>query len=199
MAVFVNGATTPHHPIKYVEYLESSGTQYINTGVKPSNNTRVVCDFQFVNTASTQYLFCARGVASGYANRFGLLLHASGYFRSDYGSTNVNFSTSVTVGDRHTVDKNGATCTIDDTSVTNTIATFTGSYEMNLFAGNTGGSATELATVKVYSCQVYDNDNLIRDFRPCYDPDGVACLYDEVTETYFYNQGKGNFIAGGAA
>ena len=28
-------------------YIESSGTQYINTGIVPKASTRVVCDFQF--------------------------------------------------------------------------------------------------------------------------------------------------------
>lgn len=184
--------------INFVEYLQSSGTQFIKSGVKPTNNTRVVCNFQFVDTASTQYLFCARGAAGGYANRFGLLLVSTG-FRSDFGSTNVTFPTSIDKSARHTVDKNGANCSIDGVSVTNTDATFTGSYEMNLFAGNTGGSMSEPAKAKIYSCQIYEAGLLIRDYWPCYDPKGVACLYDKVNEEYVYNAGTGEFIAGGAA
>ena len=53
--------------------------------------------------------------------------------------------------------------------------------------------------MKLFSCQIYDNGTLIRDYLPCLDKDGVACLYDKVSETYFYNQGTGEFIAGEAA
>lgn len=177
-----------------LEYIQSSGSQHINTKHKPTDKTRVVCDFQFVKTTSTQYLFCARGPASGYANRFGLLLHSSGYFRSDFGSSNANFSTNVSVGDRHTVDKNGATCSIDGTAVTNTAATFTGSYEMNLFAGNTGGSMSEPASVKIFSCQIYDNGTLVRDFVPAKrNADSVAGLYDIANGVFYTNAGTGVF------
>ena len=46
---------------------------------------------------------------------------------------------------------------------------------------------------------MYDNGVLIRDFRPCLDPDGVACLYDKVEKKYYHNAGSGEFIAGEAA
>lgn len=174
-------------------YIQSSGTQYIDTNFAPTNATRVVCDFQFINTSSSQYVFCARGPASTYANRFGLLLHASGYFRSDFGSSNVNFSTSVAVGNRHTVDKNGASCTIDSTTVTNTASTFTSSYNIYLFSGNTGGTASELSTVRIYSCQIYDNGTLVRDYIPVLDFDDVPCLYDKVKRERIYNAGTGVF------
>ena len=49
---------------------------------------------------------------------------------------------------------------------------------------------------KIYYCQIYDNGTLVRDFWPCYDPDGVACLYDKVEKKYYYNAGTGAFTAG---
>jgi hypothetical protein len=41
-----------------------------------------------------------------------------------------------------------------------------------------------------------DNGVLVRDMWPCYDPDGVACLYDKVEKKYYYNAGSGAFTAG---
>ena len=38
------------------------------------------------------------------------------------------------------------------------------------------------------------NDNLIRDYAPALDPDGVPCLYDKISEEYVYNSGSGSFI-----
>lgn len=50
----------------------------------------------------------------------------------------------------------------------------------------------------IYYCKIYecDTDELVRDFIPCKDPDGVVCMYDKVTKTYFYNCGTGSFYAG---
>jgi hypothetical protein len=50
---------------------------------------------------------------------------------------------------------------------------------------------------KIYSFLVYENNTLIQDLRPALDYNNVACMYDMVTGKYFYNQGTGEFIAGG--
>ena len=99
----------------------------------------------------------------------------------------------------HTVDKNGLSCTIDDTTITNTAKTFTGSYNLYLFAGNTGGSMSEPASVKIYSCQVYDNDVLVRDYIPAKLSDGTVGLYDKLNGLLYINAGTGTFISGGYA
>lgn len=181
---------------KRLEYIQSSGTQYIDTSFKPNQNTRVVCDFQFTDTASTQYLFAARGPSSAYANRFGFLLHSSGYFRSDYGSGNVNFPSGVALDERHTVDKNGATVFIGAASVQNVAATFVSAYNLVLFAGNTGGTVREFSKAKIYSCQIYDNGLLERDYIPAMLSNGEVGLYDRVYHAFYRNAGTGEFIAG---
>ena len=38
-----------------LEYIESSGTQYINTGIVPKTTTRVVVDFSLTTTAGGQW------------------------------------------------------------------------------------------------------------------------------------------------
>ena len=66
-------------------------------------------------------------------------------------------------------------------------------YPLYLFANNLNGSyANGISGVGIYSCRIYYNDQLIRDFIPVqfYDKIGekVApsnCLYDKVTETFF--------------
>ena len=48
----------------------------------------------------------------------------------------------------------------------------------------------------VYSCQIYANGNLIRDFVPCVDFTGNAGLYDLVGGKFYGNAGTGSFTAG---
>ena len=66
-------------------------------------------------------------------------------------------------------------------------------YPIYLFANNYNGTyANGLAGIGIYSCRIYYNDQLVRDFIPVqfYDKigDKIApsnCLYDKVTETFF--------------
>ena len=78
-------------------------------------------------------------------------------------------------------------------------ATFDAIYTMELFARNSNGTVGNGKTkMKLYSCQVYDNGTLVRDFKPCYrNADKVAGLYDTVSGTFFENQGTGEFLIGG--
>ena len=72
-------------------------------------------------------------------------------------------------------------------------------YETNLnfilFALNTG-SVVPCKNTKIYSCKLYDNDVLVRDFIPVLDKDGTPCMYDKVEKKFYYNAGTGQFIAG---
>lgn len=50
---------------------------------------------------------------------------------------------------------------------------------------------------KIYSCQIYKDSTLVRDFVPCYNPSNVAGLYDLVNDT-FYPSASSTPFAGGA-
>lgn len=182
---------------KVLSFVQSTGEQWVDSRYKPNQNTRVVCDFAFEAVSDNQYLFCARGASGGYANRFGLLQHTSGYFRSDYNNGNLNFPTGIALDGRHTVDFNGQTCSIDGQTVTHAVATFSSSYNMFFFAGNTGGRATEMSSVKIYTALVYDNSTFVRDLVGVKDIDtGEVGLYDRVNHEFYPNMGTGEFIAG---
>ena len=40
------------------------------------------------------------------------------------------------------------------------------------------------------------NGKLIRDLVAALDENGVVCMYDKISGTFFYNKGTGTFIAG---
>ena len=67
---------------------------------------------------------------------------------------------------------------------------------MIIYGLNNAGSKDKAPGIKIYYFQIYDNDTLVRDFVPVLDYNGVPCMFDKVTETFFYNQGTGDFIAG---
>lgn len=178
---------------KELEYIESSGTQYIDTGVKPNQDTRVVFDYFPVATKNTTMFGSRTSTSSN--DRF-LVLHANNNdkLRSDYGGTNVDTGTKPT--SRTVIDKNKAITTIGDRSWTNSAASFSGTYPMTLCALNNGGSITLKSSIRLYSCQIYDNGTLIRDYIPCTSAEGTVGLYDLVKKQFYGNAGTGSFQAG---
>ena len=75
-----------------------------------------------------------------------------------------------------------------------TISDFSSTVPMLLFkAQNVGGTG---AYAQVYSCKIYHQDNLVRDFVPCLNADGVPCMYDLIRRRTFYNKGTGSFTWG---
>lgn len=177
-----------------VEYLESTGTQYIDTGVDYGlsnyNQIRLVVDTSFTNT-SPQYSVhgCGDGATACY---IGLEYNK---LSNGNGKTVSTSSSTYTTGTRATFDLNMATGTYSVTGysdITFTPVQPTGTtLNFFLFACDPG----IYTSAKIYSCQIYDNDTLIRDFVPVLDNEGVACLYDTVEGKTYYNAGSGEFLA----
>lgn len=185
---------TSRLPEGYLElaWIESTGTQYIDTGFKPNNNTRVVMDVQMTAVSSTQFVFCSRGGSSeGFNKPFGVLF-SSETVRSDFGTSRVSLG-AIGSTNRVTIDKNKTVCTVGSTTVTNAANTFQSAYNLTLLASQDGGVPAYFAKAKLYSCQIYDNGTLVRDYVPCINPSGVVGLYDLVTAAFFGNSGTGSF------
>ena len=172
-----------------VEYCQSSGEQYIDTGFVPTKNTKVVMQFQLTEPGTSNE--CIFGVAGQFSFRW----YGSGSrFRSN-GSNNSNFSTDISATDRHTVEKTATVCTIDDTySVTNTAGTVSRSFY--LCAQNNTNGPSNYAKVNIYSCQIYENDTLVRDFVPCISGNDEVGMYDILNNQFYGNAGSGAFTGG---
>lgn len=185
-------------PEGYLEltYIESTGTQYIDTGFKPNSNTRIVADME-ITSGTTSFLFGARHNSSANATSysFSMVQISGASLRSDFGS--VETTVSVSPVQRLAIDKNGNTTTVNGTTVTATAQSFSGSYNLALFTVNTAGTINSTKTsAKLYSCQIYDNGTLVRDFVPCKNSGGVFGLYDLANDVFYHNAGSGTFAAG---
>jgi hypothetical protein len=69
-------------------------------------------------------------------------------------------------------------------------------FPMYLFALNVAGVAADITSSRCYSCKIYDNGILVRDFVPCKNTAGEVGLFDLVGNKFYGNNGAGNFIAG---
>ena len=174
-----------------VEYIETTGTQYIDTGFKPNQNTRVVVDFRA--SAANRHVFGAR--TSFPNNSFVLFWVSNASYCIQVNNSTFNggsFDTSA----RCTVDMTASAFKINGvTKATYSVSAFQTAYNLYI-ASCTNSSESENMPGRYYSCQVYDNGRLIRDYVPCVDASGEAGMFDLVNSRFYRNAGTGSFIAG---
>lgn len=187
-----------------LEYIESTGTQYIDTGFNPTYQTRVVTDLLMGAYTSTAFAYGARDTSSQTAaKQFCLAAFTNAntircdYFGTSKNTTATGFSDGST---RVTVDQNKNVTTCGSTTVTNTaVSSGVCAYSLWLFTLNSTGDPAASGKLKLYSCQIYDNGTMVRDFLPCANPSGEVGLWDDVNGVFYGNSGTGAFVAGPAA
>ena len=174
-----------------VEYLESTGTQYIGTGVVFSDSSHTYkwdIGAQAVNTSDTNYnWFC--GFFEGGAYSAGVYSDTTTnynfYAVGTYYQNGQAITDPLTSGDKYGIIRNIFT-----------ITNFAGTLPIILFGRNQSNGVKCEATKKIFYFKIYDNDTLVRDFIPVIDWNMKPCMYDKVSGELFYNKGTSDFVAG---
>ena len=183
---------------KRLEYIQSSGTQRIDTGFKPNNNSRVITDAEILssNTGTDHHIGSVYSNSQYWTMR--LKSDKSGYAARYDGRNLTNVAHTGNVFARHVFDQNKNVVQIDTAAATTfTAATWNATANLPLFcySGN-GTSFTGYISMKLYSCRIYDNGTLIRDYIPCQTAGGEIGLWDDVNSVFYDNAGTGTFTAG---
>ena len=178
-----------------VQYIQSTGTQWIDTGFKPNQNTRIKMDCNVIGfNSGDAFLFGAR-IASGNTAFCLAADDANTRWFALYGNA-VQNPTGTCTG-KHSIDFNQNVLTLDGKNSTFAKTTFQSSYNLLLFATIINGNVdSQRGKMAVYSCQIYDNGTPVRNFIPCKNPSRVAGLYDLIGKKFYTNAGTGNFTAG---
>lgn len=177
-----------------LEYIESTGKQYIDTGFKPNNNTRVLAKVKLLNNKASKWAFGAR--LTNTTKMFTFTASKAGYYTTDYGDTKEAYDSTLAFTSAFVIDKNKNVTTLNGENIkTNKEATFNCPVNLVLFGVNTNGTVMAGAAAANYY-KIYDNDLLVRDFIPCRDPSGAVGLYDLVNGQFYANAGTGTFTAG---
>lgn len=180
---------------KRLEYIQSSGTQYVDTLFNPTQNTQLVLDAAFLGSAGTN-VAGVRNNSIDTTNRFGIISFGSA---SKLGAFFRNSSIQAVTFDnnRHLYDlsKDGLVCDGTSYGGANT-GSFACTYSLTLFAWNNGSDGVTCNLCKVYSCQIYDNGTIIRDYIPCQTTAGEIGMWDDVNSVFYGNAGTGTFTAG---
>jgi len=177
-----------------VYYIQSSGTQYINTGV--TLNEDIFCELDFSlteNTSSETDIFGAD------ISPYPVIGTLNSKFRFRVTSAFLSDTVSVDT-DRHKLFWSSTKITLDGlTLVSGSAGAYSISYNAYLFAANTSSGANYFSKVRIYSCRIHNKDTgkVIRNFLPCYrKSDGVIGMYDLINDIFYTNNGSGTFTKG---
>ena len=195
-----------------VEYLESTGTQYIDTGIVPSGGTKIEVYATLLENAN-KYSSLAGTVVACHYDTYNytyfspLYISTDGrlyYYFNSHNYTGYSYGINDNVRAVLSVNSDNTEATVEYRNVSKNITktfTKTGSITTDLsiymFANShcTRG-AIEQIKARIFYAKIWNNNTLVRDFVPVIDAAGVPCMWDKVSETFFYNAGTGNFIAG---
>ncbi|MGM9849805.1 MAG: immunoglobulin-like domain-containing protein [Bacilli bacterium] len=178
-----------------LEYIESTGTQYIDTGVIATNNTVVKAEL-FTNYSENKNWFGGSAYSSN--NNFVFNSWSQNQIEYQYGASDNWYKPNVgddVVGKKFTVEYgNGSIKINNDKKVDLPTNSFTDTKSIHLFVRN-GGSGN--ISGRIYSLKIYNGDLLIRDFVPAVrNSDNKPGLYDEVNDVFYTNSGTGEFTKG---
>ena len=187
-----------------VEYLESTGTQWIDTGVMPTNQSKIECDATWLFTSSggdNPTLLGSR--TSRPLTMFEILQGLQGEDRClyyQYGGYSPYKAEQF--GNRKVFTASGNILSIDGVAViTIPIATFSIPWSIALFALNKNGIIERFCKASVYRFKAWDAEGtLVRDFQPVRFTNELGqaegAMYDRVTKKLFRNKGTGAFVVG---
>lgn len=180
---------------RQVEYIESAGCQYIDTGIVMLPGYRIECEIAFTSNANDQYYGVIENTANSVKSRV--------QFGSSNGKLSIycspSYSNIYTIeydADKHMYALANDTACIDGEGILSK-----GGYpegNLYLFACNNAGVVDMFTYSRCYGCQVYDGDeNLIADFIPCVRQlDNKPGMYDPVSNVFYVNSGADEFMWG---
>ena len=175
-----------------LEYIQCTGTQYINTEVLTKDTLKCECKFK---TTEKKMLFGARESSAKNGLIFGYFSGSNAYI--GFGGPTTQKATTIECADGniHTVILSNTEYKIDgENQVEISRGSFTDQYEIYLGTWNNANTADARRFIgNIYYFKIYDNDTLIREFIPVVDKNGIVCMYDKVNEKFYYNAGTGEF------
>lgn len=183
-----------------VDYIECTGTQYIDTGIKTNTTTsRYETKINPSSVSGTIGIFGTRDSSSATPSSMNVFIIDS-TFRLDWlnGMTS-GFVKNISSNTEYTISITRGLATINNVNYTSGNTTsINGSYTFYVGSFNNAGSVYSKGfSGKIYYSKLYNNNILVFDGVPCYrKSDNEIGMYDLVSNTFFTNAGAGNFTYG---
>lgn len=183
-------------PDKYdseVQYIESTGTQYINTGIG------------FKKALSTRIQFCLTKLNSNNQLLYGAWADNSSYPKTQFLTNSSNVFAPV-----YETEYVSAKLTDTGSTINGTAAYSNKFYDVTVLSPAQSASTLNCYLfardndvnnylpyngLRLYACKMTQDGVVVRDFIPVR-KNGVGYLYDKISDQLFGNIGTGNFIIG---
>ena len=177
-----------------LEYIQSSGTQYIDTGRKLTQDSDITIDFRIVGEINRDAgIFGSR--QSALKNNLTLFQNKNPIvFSGDFSEYQKHRFTAASSLERTKIQINKAGVWVNDIlkKSWSDVADFETPTNGLIFDVGNNNWTNSKAVMRLYS---YTDGNAQR-LVPCLDANGVPCLYDLIGKTALYNQGAGSFTWG---
>ena len=188
------------------EYTEATGLQNLDTGLYTTMNTRIVMRASPRSIDATVYgpNFFGSGTnnAVDCIEAYGWLKNGTTpiYFWASLHGQVLSSSYELKINDMLDIDFNKNTIDVKNNGNDFLSATFTRSYSkssttLKLFSLSRSGT-NYFGVVRIYSCKIYENDVLVRDYIPCKNSDNIAGMYDLIENKFYESDTSYKFIPG---
>ena len=190
-AVSVSGEIVTE--INYVKSIASSGTQYIDTGIVITKDMNVTIELSDPSAESWEGYF---GIKSG----IGLQRNGTTDGLAVFVGGSNSYRAGLASGEVHTLSIDGVTGKVSLDGVEEVEAATIGTNDNSehscyVFAmRQPGGNIDTYGVFSLHGFTLKNNaGELLMELKPCLDASGNACVYDTVSQKYFYNAGTGSF------
>lgn len=173
---------------KELEYIETTGTQYIDTGISvPHANAKTIIEFAPMEVTAdnpiagfaypswnwnTNLVFVSNSKIL-VANTYGPTVARDVFYKFEYSVRYYRINDGDEVSLSMAFYKDG---------YNNTVSYASGKYGKN----------------KIKSYKLFNSETLVRDLIPCINPSGAVGMYDLANGVFYGNAGTGEFVAGAA-
>ena len=184
-------------------YLESTGTQYIDTGFVPTENTRVVATVSMTNNTGYNWMFGVIAKSTlGKQSCYGLAIHNRRFY-SEIPGVNTYYGYTLLYDSPYKIEFTVSDVLINgvsyDTKATKLLQT---DLSMYLFANNISGTTYDQRFVgRIYDFKIYESDELVRHFVPVQSGLEIGDyvvpengMWEIVEQKFYGNIGTGEFL-----
>ena len=183
-----------------LEYIEATGTQYIDTEYICSENTKIEIDFSISAYSIYHSLFGAAGNRT--TKRFVGQVLKNVMLITYIGTAYKNPKFEFEIGQRYVLVQSKQMVSLNGTDLGSWSGSmsFTKDTDTSLFlmaindkSNNTGVFGYKFKG-RIYGFKIYENDILAMDLIPVLDSNKVPCFYDKISNELLYNKGTGEFL-----
>ena len=175
-----------------LDYIQSTGTQYIDTGIKENLAYMFEMEYSPVSLVESYQSYLG-GTLDNFT--VGAMQSLTVNYIRHRGSEVAR--PTLVANEKNTLSLKDGKVSLNGTQ----IATVSTANPLSTASANNicvfcNGSLSRKSAMKLYSLKLYDSSgNLLRDLVPAKDGNTV-CMYDNVSQAYFYNAGSGDFGRG---